>query len=337
MLNIGAGDPIRGAVLAAGEGKRLRPLTAHLPKPLVPVGGRPLIEIGLDALAALSLARVGVNAWHLGDALPRHLSHRPEPLTVVHEETLQGTGGGVRGIAAALGGEETLVVLNGDALFDFPLAPYLAAHRASGAMGTLVLRPVPAGSPFARVGVDDEGRVHRIAEVSGPGDDGRPLTLGAFTGVQFLEPALLAAIPPEGPCDILRSAWKQRMAEGADLRAVFAPADCLWLDVGTPERYVQANLACLRGRLPAPAWPPPDAWDRRIHPDARIHPQAKLFGPCHVGAGAEVGARAVIGPGTDLGAGAQVAAGSRLESCVVWPGASAVGRLEAQVVLPPLS
>ena len=119
---------LMGAILAAGYGTRLRPLTHHLPKPLVPVAGRPLLAYGLDALARLGIETVGINAFHLADAVAAGLAHRPEKLHVVREETLQGTGGGIRGIARALP-EGTLVVINGDALFDFDLAPLIERHR----------------------------------------------------------------------------------------------------------------------------------------------------------------------------------------------------------------
>ena len=158
--------PLFGAVLAAGQGTRLWPLTRHHPKPLVPVLGRPLLTWAIEALHRAGIERIGVNAFHLPDQVVTALSHDPQ-VTVTIEETLQGTGGGIRGIAASLP-SGTLVVINGDAFFDFDLAPFIAAHRATGALGTLVLREVPPDAPFGRVGIDSAGRLHRIAEIEGP-------------------------------------------------------------------------------------------------------------------------------------------------------------------------
>ena len=105
------GMNLRGAILAAGLGTRLRPLTHALPKPLVPVAGRPLIEYSLDHLASVGIRQVGINAHHQAQRLVENLRHRSESITLVHEKT-DGHRGGIRGIADALG-PGTLVVLNG--------------------------------------------------------------------------------------------------------------------------------------------------------------------------------------------------------------------------------
>ena len=315
-----------GAVLAAGLGTRLRPLTDFKPKPLVPVAGLPLLEWALNALDALGVAAVGVNLFHHAEQVPPALAHRALRPVFVHEETLQGTGGGLRGLAAALP-RATLVAANGDALFDFDLAPVLAAHRAHEALGTLALRRPRPGEDFGRVAIDPAtGQVARIAEVRGPNADAAGLVEGVFTGVQVLEPGLVDALPTEGACDVLRTAWAKRLAEGARLVGTFVPDDALWLDVGTPARYLEAQTEVLRRperaatgrRLPAP-----DAAGRRVDAAASVHATATLEGPCWIGPGARVEAGAFVGAGTIVDAGAVVRAGVRLERCVLWPGATA--------------
>ena len=321
-----------GAVLAAGKGTRLRPLTHHLPKPIVPLAGRPMLEYALDALQGAGISRIGINAYHLAQAVPAGLAHRPEVIEYVFEETLGGTGGGIAGIARRLP-KTTMVVINGDAVFGFDLAPFIARHRARGAMATLVLREVPADAPFGRVGIDPAGRLHRIAEVDGPDADARPLRYGAFTGVQIVEPELVAAIP-SGPCDILRSAYRRRMGERSLLFGDFAPADSTWHDVGTIPRYLEAHFAVLRGDLPAAHLPPADAQGRRIAPSVKLGAEVELVGPCAILAGSEIGARARIGPFTFIDRGAVVADESVISHAVVWPGARASGHVEGQTILP---
>ncbi len=311
---------LNGAILAAGLGTRLQPLTEQHPKPLLPMGGRPLLEHSLDHLKGLKIQKIGINLHHLGAQIPPALSARDEDLSFLYEAQLQGTGGGIREIAAALP-KKPLLVLNGDILFDFPLAPLITQHRASGALGTLALLRLPEDSPFNRVRVDVQGRVHRIAEVLGPEPE-RGILGGAYTGIQILEPELLAAIP-EGPCDILRSAWRQKMNEGAALFGVFVEG--FWSDVGTPDRYLEAHLAILRGELLVSHLPPADHLGRRLHPNAWVHPEAEIGPHCVILEGARVGPGARLSE-SFIDKRAEVQAGAQLQRCLLWSGSQLKGR-----------
>lgn len=315
---------LNGIILAAGRGTRLAPLTAHHPKPLVPVAGRPLLSWGLDALRSAGVDQIAVNAHHLAAQVEAAFAHTPDVI-VRAEPTLMGTGGGVRHLAHALP-TGTLIITNGDALFDFDIAPHLARHRARGAMATLILRRVPADSPFNKVAIDAAGRLVRIAEVEGL-DLASAVESGAFTGVQIVEPALIAALP-EGPGDILRTAYRVRLAEGAPLYGDFAPDGCTWIDVGTPDRYRAAHRAILDGRLPAPHVPAPNALGQRVHPSARV--DAPLTGPCLVLANAHV--TAPIGPYATIHAGAQVHA--PVQDAIIWPDIVVRAPARGTVVLP---
>ncbi len=321
-----------GAVLAAGKGTRLRPLTHHLPKPIVPLAGRPMLEYALDALNAAGVEHLGINAYHLADAVPAGLAHRSEQIEYVFEETLSGTGGGIAGIARRLP-KTTMVVINGDAVFGFDLAPFIARHRARGAMATLVLREVPPDAPFGRVGVDESGRLHRIAEVDGPDVGDHVLSYGAFTGVQIIEPALIEAIP-SGPCDILRSAYRRRLNERAGLFGDFAPAEAAWHDVGTAERYLEAHFAIMRGELPGDHLPIADEAARRISPSAEVGDGVEIHGPCVIMDGVVIGAGAKIGPYTFIDRGARVDPDIVISRAVVWPEARVVSDTEGEIILP---
>jgi NDP-sugar pyrophosphorylase family protein len=317
---------INGILLAAGQGTRLRPLTLHAPKPLVPLAGRPLLSWGLDALRAAGARHIAVNAHHLAEQVQQHFAEIPDVI-VRAEPVLQGTGGGVRHLAQALP-HGTLIITNGDALYDFDIAPHLARHRARGAMATLLLRRVAPDSPFNKVGVDADDRLTRIAEVPGP-PGLETVRMGAYTGVQIVEPALLAALPT-GPGDILRTAYRDRLAQSAPLYGDFVPEGSTWIDVGTPARYRAAHRAVLDGRLPAPHLPPADGSGSRVHADARIH--APITGPSLVLAGARVDAP--IGPYASIHAGARVSAVVR--DAVVWPDAEVVEPCVETVVVRPL-
>ncbi len=307
-----------GAVLAAGLGTRLRPLTESMPKPLVPMAGRPLIEYALDALAAAGIEEIGVNAFHHGDVIPNLLSHRTEEIHYVFETELKGTGGGLKGIGQRLP-EGTIVAVNGDALFDFSIMPFIERHRARGAQATLVLRRVPTGSPFGRVGSADDGQIHVISEVRGPEAQEHSLSFGAYTGVQIFESSLLDLVPDE-PCDILRTAHRQLLEQKIPVFGDYAPDESVWIDVGTPDRYLEAHRGFMDGRLNTRHLPEADAEGRRISADASIGSGTQLSGPCVIMPGATIEAGCRIGPHTFVGRDARVGQGVSLNECVVWSG-----------------
>lgn len=327
-------DELAGAILAAGLGTRLRPVTDLCPKPLVPIVGRPLLEYGIEALTALGIDAIGINLFHLAERIPAALGHRSEHLQYVFETTLAGTGGGLRGIAARLP-RVTLVCINGDALFDFDLHAALAHHRASGAVATLVLRRPRPDEPFGRVAIDSTDQIQRIAEVNGREPDRDDLRFGIYTGVQIVSPALVDALPAAGECDVLRTAYRDRLAAGDRITGFFVPDDALWLDVGNEARLLDAQRAVLNGaRAAAARLPAADALGVRVDPSAVLEAGVRLEGPCAVLAGAVVEAGARLGPGTVVDRGATVAAGAELEDCLIWSGARATGRVRGRVVLP---
>ena len=239
-LDLQSTGSFSGIILSAGLGTRMRPLTYERPKPLIPLWGRPIIEWSLNALHAVGIEHIGINTFHLGEQLPIALAHRSENIIWSHETVLQGTGGGVRDLSRRLP-NKNIVVLNGDAIFDFSLMPLIDDHVRSGAIGTLALKEVPPDDPFGRVGVDRDGYIVRISEVQGPRamDEVR---VGAFTGVQVVTEAICRALP-EGECDIFRTAHRALLNHDTPIKAHFVPSDSLWVDVGTPGRAIAAHHA----------------------------------------------------------------------------------------------
>lgn len=322
---------LNGAILAAGRGTRLHPLTTKLPKPLVPLAGRPLIEYCLDHLRDLGIETIGINAHHLADRLRSGLSQRPRDIYVVHESELQGTGGGIRGIAAQRAAE-TIVVINGDALFDFDLRSVIAKHRRRNALGTLVLRYVEPAAPFGRVGIDGSGRLHRVAEISAPGADSLTLFYGAYTGVQIIEPALIDQIPL-GECDVLRTAYKAEISNHGAVYGDFVPPESTWIDVGTTERYLSAHWAILDGEFEVSHLPCADSSGRRISEAAELAHDCHIIGPCVIMPGAHIETGSTIGPYAFIGKNTRIRAGLKVEGSVVWEGLTVTESAKGQVVI----
>src|SRR5512137_2960997 len=241
-------DDVVGMVLAAGLGTRLRPLTDVLPKPAVPVAGIPAVQLAFARLRAAGARRVVVNTHHLAAEMARVATEAARvaavDVAVSHEIEIAGTGGALREARSLLGNADAIVLWNGDVAFDVDLAPILEAHRKSGALATMVLAPMPPGATYASVDVDHTMAVRRIAGLGPGGDALVPLH---FTGVHVLSPALLDHVPARPhACDVNRRVHVPLLA-GGQVRGVVATG--YWNDLGTPDRYLAANLDVLDGRL----------------------------------------------------------------------------------------
>lgn len=289
-----AGGGARAFILAAGLGTRLRPLSAVLPKPLLPVGGVPMLDHALALLAAHGIGpqEAIVNAHYLYASVVAWAEARGVAVQVELPEVL-GTGGALKVAEGALA--ERFVVLNGDILCDVDLTALLAAVPEGGAAMALRIEPRLAGE--APVERDAQGVVVRMREFArGPG---APLPGTHFTGVHAAHRGVLAFARPEFSC-ILRTAYKAVIGE-RKVRALVHRGG--WIDIGAPAEYLDANLDVLDGVLIAPASPP--AGSLRGAGGALILPGAAVRG----------GVRRSV-----IGAGAVVPAGADLEDCVVWDG-----------------
>ena len=269
---------LAGMVLCAGLGTRLRPLTERVPKPAVPVCGVPLIRWSLALLAGAGVRRAVVNVHHLPDAMAAAAEEAAAALglalSVSREPVIAGTGGALREARAALADADAVLLLNGDVLFDVDLPAALAAHRASGALATMVLLPMPAGARYASVEVDAGGAVRRIAGAFGPGGEG--LSPWHFSGVHVLSPGLLDRVGPAPfEADVNRHVYPPLMASGA-VRGLVTTG--WWNDLGTPERYLDASRELLAGRVPLGRFAGAQPFDaaREVSPGVRARPGARV-------------------------------------------------------------
>ena len=244
---------IRAMILSAGLGTRMRPLTLTTPKPMVKVGGRPLIDFALATLAAADIRHVVINLHHLGEQIRGYLGDghdRGFSIAYSTEEVLQGSGGGIRD-ARRLLGSNTVVTLNADTLIGIDLKPFLRQHRERAAAATLILRKDPEMDRFGTIGIAADGRVRRFLAHMAPSatDRGDPYM---FTGVQILEPRVFDYMVDAGPFSITETTYPRMLAAGERLfGAAFAGP---WLTVGTPEELAAAEVSLRRRALDWPAW-----------------------------------------------------------------------------------
>jgi mannose-1-phosphate guanylyltransferase len=301
------GDVV-GMVLCAGLGTRLRPLTNRVPKTAIPLCGVPLVTFSLALLAGAGVRRAVVNVSHLPDAMAAAAREAARALglslAVSHEPVIAGTGGALREARAHLAGADAICLVNGDVLFDVDLPAALAAHRASGALATMVLLPMPAGARYASVETDKEGAVRRIAGAFGPGGEG--LSPWHFSGVHVLSPAILGRVPAEPfECDVNRHVYPPLMASGA-VRGLVVSG--YWNDLGTPARYLEASADVLAGRVPLARFAAVDpfAGTRELAPGVRAAAAARIDPGARLEAPAFIGRRCVV------------PAGARVRDAILW-------------------
>lgn len=235
-------------VLCAGLGTRLRPLTDVVPKPLVPIAGVPLVVRTLRQLRAAGVERVVVNAFHLPELLQGALgAGEVLGLTIevrVEGPEILGTGGGVRGVLDFFAADEAFLLVNGDVVIDADFGALAAAHLASGAAATMLVREVADAARWGAVEIDRQGWVRRLLGEGQADARGEPLTATMFTGVHVLDPRRVGPLLPAQGC-IVRSAYRALVPRGE----VFAVKhDGRFFDVGTPGRYLDANLAIAGAR-----------------------------------------------------------------------------------------
>lgn len=219
-----------GMVLAAGKGTRMRPLTDHTPKPLLPVAGRTLLDRALDRLVEVGISRAVVNLHHLPEQMIAHCAARAaEPPEIrLSDETgaLLETGGGVRAALPLLGGPAFLTI-NGDNIWTAPraLAPLRAAWDPERMDALLLLIPVARTVGYTRAGdfsLTEDGRLIRRGEA--------PIAPYVYTGAQVLT-ARSFEEAPDGAFS-LNLIWDRLIRAG---RAYGCLAEGDWVDVGTPE------------------------------------------------------------------------------------------------------
>lgn len=290
-------------MLVGGFGTRLRPLTLHTPKQMLPVANRPMIERVVEHLGRHGVDQAVLALGYRPDAFTEaypdgrcagvdlHYAVEPEPMD---------TAGAIRFAARDAGIDDRFLVVNGDVLTDLDIGKLVARHADSGAEATIALHRVDDPSAYGVVPTEDDGRV--IAFIEKPPRDEAPTTL-INAGTYVLEASVLDRIPP-GPVNVERATFPSMVADGS----LYAfDGDTYWIDAGTPSTYLAANIDLLDGsRGPA---------EQGIDPGAVVHGELERSA---VGPGAVVEATAVV-RGSVVMAGARIAAGALVEGSVIGP------------------
>ncbi|MBW5425984.1 NTP transferase domain-containing protein [Streptomyces sp. BG9H] len=324
-------------LLVGGKGTRLRPLTVHTPKPMVPAAGVPFLThqlararaAGVEhiVLATSYLAEVFEPRFGDGSALGLHIEY------VTETEPL-GTGGAIRNVASHLrsGPDEPVLIFNGDILTGLDIRALVDTHRTSGADVSLHLTRVEDPRAYGLVPTDATGRVTAFLEK--PQTPEEILTDQINAGAYVFRRSVIDTIPEGRPVSVERETFPDLLSHGAHLQGMVDST--YWLDLGTPQAFVRGSADLVLGRAPSPAVPGRRG-ESLVLPTASVAPDAKLTGGTVVGENARVGegarisgsailAGAVVEPGaviTDslVGAGARVGARAALSGAVIGDGA----------------
>ena len=305
---------MKAILLVGGQGTRLRPLTIHAPKSIVPIFDRPFRHYQLDLIKQVPEI----------DEVILSLNYQPQrieevfgdgrdagiQLRYVVEPTPLGTAGAVR--YAAQGVRDTIVVFNGDVLTQVDLRGLIDFHRAGGARATIVLTPVDNPTAYGLVETDAAGNILRFLEKPKPEE----ITCNTINaGIYVLEPETFDRIPVDVPWSIERSFFPSFIERRETfLASIYRD---YWIDIGTPEKYMQVHRDIMDGRYSMPPFngDPGMVW---VAPTASVDDGASLEGPLFIDEGCIVNAGARIGPYTVLGNGCKVGEGANVSGAIVW-------------------
>jgi aminoglycoside/choline kinase family phosphotransferase/dTDP-glucose pyrophosphorylase len=230
---------MKALILAAGLGTRLLPYTEHTPKPLFPLGGRPLLDIIIRRLVASGCESIIINTHHLHNRITNYINSKKYsiPITTRHEPVILGTAGAIKN-ASDFWDNKPFIVINSDILTDIDLREVYSFHVRHGHPATLVLTDY---AEFNNVSVDDDGFVLGFDKNNyapkGSGDNIKKFT---FTGIQVLSPEVLDFIPSNMFSHSI-DVYRQMLASGKKIYS-YIPIKHSWNDLGTPERYREAVL-----------------------------------------------------------------------------------------------
>lgn len=303
---------MKAVIMAGGEGQRLRPLTCTLPKPMVPVLDRPVMEYCVELLKKHGVSSIATTLQYLPEKIQEHFGDGARfGVQMRHflEETPLGTAGSVKNAENFL--DETFIVLSGDAITDIDLSEAVAFHRRNRAAATIILKQVEVPLEYGVVIVDDKGRVQRFLEKPAWGE---VFSDYANTGIYILEPTLFSYIPEGEKTDFAKDVFPRLLAGGVPMFGYVAQG--YWCDIGSLEQYVGCQWDILDGKCEV------DAKGERIG-GSLIQPGAPLPGgnirpPCFIAGSAQIHPDAQVGPYSVIGGDVKILPGASVKRSILW-------------------
>jgi len=307
---------MKAILLAGGKGTRLRPMTLHTPKPIVPVFGRAFLNYQIDLVRTVPEI----------DEVILSLNYQPRRISEVFgdgrdlgikvsyvvEPNPLGTGGAIKYATGSYDG--TIVVFNGDVMTQIDLGAVIALHRERKAKATIVLTPVENPSAYGLVETDDAGNVKRFLEKPKANE----ITCDTINaGVYVLEPETFDRIPKDTTWSIERSFFPS-LVERAETFVAYVYRG-YWIDIGTPEKYTQVHRDIMDGRFKAQPFGSQPRGYKCVAADVKVEDGATIDGPCFIDEGCVIKAGAHIKPYSVIGRHTVVEEGAVVDNAIIWP------------------
>jgi NDP-sugar pyrophosphorylase family protein len=301
---------IKAFILAGGKGARLRPLTLHTPKPIVPLANIPFLFFQIDHVKRARITEIILSLSYqprkihdlFGDGMKYGVTMR-----YTHEDQPLGTAGALKGAEHLI--DDTTIVLNGDVLTDTDLCDVLQYHREKKADATIVLARVMNPTGYGLVEVDRNGHVVQFTEKPAE-DEITGDTINA--GIYILERSVLERIPAHGPHSFERDIFPRLLNEGARFFAYLTRS--YWQDIGSPQKYLEAHYGIISGRMRLPTYPlracPPNQWEKS---QVQLDSVSILDGACVIKPGVTI-------ENSVLGEDCRVEEGALIKDSVIWSG-----------------
>lgn len=231
---------MKAMILAAGYGERMRPITDKIPKPLLSVNGKPILDYTLKLLKKNGIHEVVINIHHLPQMIVGAFGDGSSygiKINYSYEKEVLGTAGGIKAAEIFLK-DETFLVINSDIIVNIDIKKVLEFHRKNSAITTMVLREDKEVERYGAIEIDSDGRVRRF--LGRPEYNGSlPLKRLMFTGIHIFEPDIFKEIPPDRYCGITEEIYPELMKRDAPVYGY--EFNGYWIDIGTPERYERAK------------------------------------------------------------------------------------------------
>ncbi len=305
---------MQAIIMAGGIGNRLRPLTCAIPKPMVPIMGKPVMEYVIRLLRKHGITDATATLQYLPEEITKYFEDGSQygmNIKYTMEEKPLGTAGGVA--YAAKGIDSTFIVISGDGLTDLDITKALEFHRQNNSMATLVLKQMDSPLEFGVVMLNEDNTVKRFVE--------KPTKAQVFsdtvnTGIYILEPKVLDYIEQDKMVDFSMDVFPQLLNHGEKVYGYVC--DDYWCDIGSSHAYLQAHRDVMDGKCRVDG--PFNEINDKIYigSDAIVHPNAEIESPCFIGAGCKIEEGARVGAYSVIGYGTTICNKADVERSVVW-------------------